>query len=160
MNMIHLYILECSYSIEANNFFAKVFGSLLENNEAVCASIMVGICQMAKSGCLSSLDHLKIFPMHAKDDRYAKFFLFTEKELEILCDSQNQLSFGLIQSHYNGYAATSKSGLVKLYNPLSVISALQMGRISDFWVETGQHSPLSQCFGMLIQGFVTTLIFF
>lgn len=29
--------------------------------------------------------------MHAKDDRYAKFFLFTEKELEIFCDSQNQV---------------------------------------------------------------------
>ena len=23
--------------------------------------------------------------MHAEDDRYAKFFLFTEKEVEILC---------------------------------------------------------------------------
>jgi hypothetical protein len=25
--------------------------------------------------------------MHAKDDRYAKLFLFTEKEVEILCDN-------------------------------------------------------------------------
>lgn len=28
--------------------------------------------------------------MHAKDDRYAKFFLFTETEVEILCESDNQ----------------------------------------------------------------------
>jgi hypothetical protein len=26
----------------------------------------------------------QIFPMHAEDDHYAKFFLFTEKEVEIL----------------------------------------------------------------------------
>jgi hypothetical protein len=29
--------------------------------------------------------------MHAKDGRYAKFFLFTEKEVEILCESNNHV---------------------------------------------------------------------
>ena len=29
--------------------------------------------------------------MHAEDDRYAKFFLFTEKEVEILCESHGRV---------------------------------------------------------------------
>ena len=33
----------------------------------------------------------QIFPMHAEDDRYAKLFLFTEKEVEILCDNHSQV---------------------------------------------------------------------
>ena len=33
----------------------------------------------------------QIFPMHAKDDRHAKLFLFTEKEVEILCDNHGQV---------------------------------------------------------------------
>jgi hypothetical protein len=33
----------------------------------------------------------QIFPMHAEDDRYAKFFLFTEKEVEILCKSHDRV---------------------------------------------------------------------
>jgi len=29
--------------------------------------------------------------MHAEDDRYAKFFLFTEKEVEILCETHDRV---------------------------------------------------------------------
>jgi len=35
--------------------------------------------------CLISFKPTQVFPMHAEDDRYAKFFLFTEKEVEKLC---------------------------------------------------------------------------
>jgi len=64
--------------------------------------MMVGICRTAKSGWLSGLNHIQVceddslselamnitqvFPMHATDDRYAKFFLFTEEEVQILCN--------------------------------------------------------------------------
>jgi hypothetical protein len=33
--------------------------------------------------------------MHAEDDRYAKLFLFTEKEVEILCNNH-----GEVRSHF------------------------------------------------------------
>jgi len=81
--------------------------------------------------------------MHAEDDRYANFFLFTEKEVQILCKSQ-EISAEMLQLHYNGYAATCNSGLVQLYNPYSVVKALEANRISDYWVETGRYAPLSQ----------------
>ncbi|KAF8736433.1 hypothetical protein AX14_000306 [Amanita brunnescens Koide BX004] len=141
------------YADLANDFFAAVFGSLLKGNDAVFGSMMVGICRIAKFGWLSSLNHVKIFPMHAKDDRYAKLFLFTEKEVEILCDNHGQSSVELLQPRYNGYAATHDSGFVKLYNPFSVIRALDANGVSNFWVETGRYSPLSQNLWRASQGF-------
>ncbi|KAF8809619.1 DUF1703-domain-containing protein [Phlegmacium glaucopus] len=138
--------IEHGYAASASAFFATVFGSLLKNNDAVYASMMVGICRIAKYSWLSQLNHLKIFPMHAEDDRYAKIFLFTEKEVEILCNTyaHGRLKIEALQARYNGYTARCGPGFVNLYNPLSVVRALEAKRISNFWVETGRHSPLSQ----------------
>lgn len=97
--------------------------------------------------------------MHAEDDRYAKLFLFTEKEVTILCETHSevrsllnipypftvllQLSIEMLQLCYDGYAATCGSGLVKLYNPFSVVRALSVQRICNFWVDTGKKMILS-----------------
>jgi hypothetical protein len=73
--------------------------------------MMVGICRTVNSGLdsgwiSSTLNNLKVcenvvnwiiynfcqvFPMHAEDDRYAKFFLFTEAEVEILCETYKRV---------------------------------------------------------------------
>jgi len=49
------------------------------------------------------------------------------------------LSIEALQQRYNGYAARCGSGLVMLYNPFSVVKALEANRISNFWVETGKQ---------------------
>jgi hypothetical protein len=51
----------------------------------------------------------------------------------------------VLQPHYNGYVATCGSGLVKLYNPFSVVRALSAQMISNFWVDTGEiHAAIRQ----------------
>jgi len=80
--------------------------------------------------------------MHAIDDRYAKFFLFTETEVQILCENYNTLTFGELQLNYNGYTATCTSGPVKLYNPLSVIQAFVCNRALYYWAETGKANEM------------------
>jgi len=92
--------------------------------------------------------------MHAQDDRYANFFLFTEQEVEMLCKAQRhvrslseiwliitisflKMNIATLQPHYDGYTARSSNGPIKLYNPLSVIKALAQNCVSNFWVETG-----------------------
>jgi len=82
--------------------------------------------------------------MHAKDDRYANFFLFTEQEVEILCEAKGHIDIATLEPRYNGYTARYSDGPVKLYNPLSVIRALTQNYVSNFWVETGRYAPLSQ----------------
>ncbi|KAF8326436.1 hypothetical protein F5887DRAFT_1084531 [Amanita rubescens] len=146
--------IEHGYATMANHFFVSALGSLLKGNDAVFASMTVGICRVAKSGWPSSLNNVIDFPMHAEDDRYAKFFLFTEKEVEILCaNDRTQLNVELLQPRYDGYIATHDSGPVKLYNPYSVIKALESNKISNFWVETGWYTLLSQSLWRAGQGF-------
>ena len=43
--------------------------------------------------------------MHAEDDRYAKFFLFTEKEVEILCANDRTKVCGTF-THIIHYSST------------------------------------------------------
>jgi len=71
-----------------------------------------------------------------RDDRYAKFFLFTEEEVEMLCSVHGQFDIAMLRAHYNGYVVNGRSGPVKLFNPLSVTMALEKNEISEFWVET------------------------
>ena len=49
-----------------------------------------------------------------------------------------QLNVELLQPRYNGYTAMHDSGPVKLYNPFSVIKALESNKLLNFWVETGK----------------------
>jgi hypothetical protein len=42
----------------------------------------------------------------------------------------------MLREHYSGYSARGSSGLVKLFNPLSVIRALERDKVSDYWIET------------------------
>ena len=168
--------------------------SLLQSNDAVYASMMVGICRIAKSDWLSSLNHLKVckgcelwlcesimvflrfFQCMLRTTVMQNFFYLPKKKLRSSVNFMAEyvthlhipylftvcpkLSVELLQPHYNGYAATCNSGFVKLYNPYSVVSALEVNKISDFWAETGktnktrrrsklmnhvgQYSPLSQ----------------
>ncbi|KAF5383030.1 hypothetical protein D9615_004908 [Tricholomella constricta] len=130
--------IEGGYADLASSFFASAFGSLLKGNTAVYASMLVGICKTAKSGWLSGLNNIKTFPMHAEDDRYAKFFLFTEEEVELLRYTHcKELEMDRLREYYGSYKARAAPENVKLFNPLSVVSALRENKIRDYWVDTG-----------------------
>lgn len=126
--------IEHGYATQASLFFQTVFGRLFKGNDAVCASMMVGICRTAKSGWLSGLNNVQVFPMHAEDDRYAQFFLFVEGEVELLCKAHKESNLGIpaLREHYNGYTARGSSGPIKLFNPLSVVRALERNSICNF----------------------------
>jgi len=53
--------LEHNYCTAASEFFSAVFNSLLKDNHAVYASMMVGVTRVAKSGWLSELNNLWVY---------------------------------------------------------------------------------------------------
>jgi hypothetical protein len=59
------------------------------------------------------------------------------KEILRLFTSDLFSSWILLRAHYNGYIARGRFGPVSLFNPLSVVKALEQSSISDFWVATG-----------------------
>jgi len=47
---------------------------------------------------------------------------------------QSQLDPEVLKAHYNSYVA---AGLINVYNPVSIMTALAQSEIGNFWVQTG-----------------------
>lgn len=97
-------------------------------------ALLVGVSRVAKSGYLSELNNLKVFPMHNK--KFADCFGFTEDEIIILLqhnDKNDQLDD--VRQWYDGYRARNE---IHLYNPWSINSYLDEGTLEAHWVDTGK----------------------
>ena len=105
------------------------------NDENLEKAFLVGVSRVAKSGYLSGLNNLKVFPMH--DKKFADCFGFTEDEVSILLQHNNkedQLD-GVMQ-WYDGYMAGNN---IHLYNPWSINSFIDGGDLKAHWIDTGKH---------------------
>ncbi|PKY57378.1 DUF1703-domain-containing protein [Rhizophagus irregularis] len=122
------------YYEEARGFFASLFGALLKGNDGnLEKALLVGVSRVAKSGYLSGLNNLTVFPMHKKE--FANYFGFTEDEIFILLQhngKEGQLDD--VRQWYNGYRAGN--GL-NLYNPWSINSFINEGTLKAHWIDTG-----------------------
>uniref|UniRef100_U9TZU7 AAA-ATPase-like domain-containing protein n=1 Tax=Rhizophagus irregularis (strain DAOM 181602 / DAOM 197198 / MUCL 43194) TaxID=747089 RepID=U9TZU7_RHIID len=122
------------YYEEARGFFASLFGALLKgNNENLEKALLVGVSRVAKSGYLSELNNLKVFPMH--HEVFANYFGFTENEIFMLLQhngKENQLDD--VRQWYNGYRAGNS---LNLYNLWSINSFINEGNLKAHWIDTG-----------------------
>ena len=70
-----------------------------------------------------------------RDSFFEEYFGFTENEVEMLCKRQSALTIDEISDWYNGYQ--TKNG-ARLYNPRSVICALEDRTCQSYWTRTGR----------------------
>jgi len=70
-----------------------------------------------------------------KDPFFEEYFGFTESEVEMLCKKQTALSMDEIRDWYNGYQTKDGS---RIYNPRSVICALEDAVCQSYWTRTGK----------------------
>jgi len=117
---------------------------LLKNNKHIRGALLVGILLVVKTGWLSGVNDLRVYPLGA--EKYSTACLFTEEETRKLYDREAMLrgvehalpfSFEALQGWYNGYFTFDG---IKLYNPWSVASALSEGKLSPYWVKSGNQS--------------------
>lgn len=69
-----------------------------------------------------------------KDRIYDEYFGFTNEEVLALCEKNDEIKFSDLESWYNGYLTTKGK---KIYNPRSVIKALENGYCESYWTNTG-----------------------
>src|SRR4051794_26494396 len=80
-------------------------------------ALLVGVFCVAKSGYLSGLNDLDVFPMHEQE--YADKFGFTEDEVSIILQHYNKKDqLKEVKEWYDGYMASK--GRIHLYNPWSI----------------------------------------
>ena len=95
---------------------------------------MTGVLPIKKYSSDSALNMFKEYTM-LKDPFFEEYFGFTEAETESLCQRQTALTMNDIREWYNGYQ--TKDG-ARLYNPRSVVCALEDETCQSYWTRTGK----------------------
>ncbi|CAG8854239.1 31138_t:CDS:2, partial [Gigaspora margarita] len=106
--------------------------------------MLVGVLRIAKSGFLSGLNNLIVYPLHQESrfHLYADKFGFTSDEVELLFSLHEDLQINDIPEWYDGYIS---GGGVHLYNPWSIICLLSRGILGAYWTDTGSTRALEKC---------------
>ncbi|RHZ86569.1 hypothetical protein Glove_49g29 [Diversispora epigaea] len=129
----------------ANGFFKGMFSSLLKSNsENVTKAMLVGVLRIAKSGFLSGLKNIKVYPLYKESlfPLYLDKFGFTSDEVELLLPLCKDLKIDDVREWYDGYIA---GGTIHLYNPWSIANLLSDGILDTYWTDTGSTQTLEKC---------------
>lgn len=114
--------------------FLEFLRDLLKDRTYVALAYMTGVLPIKKYSTGSALNMFKEYTM-LNDIYFEKYFGFTEEETAMLCGRQSKLTLTEISEWYNGY--TTMDG-VKLYNPRSVVCAMEDGYCRSYWTRTGK----------------------
>ncbi|RUS31197.1 hypothetical protein BC938DRAFT_478277 [Jimgerdemannia flammicorona] len=136
-----------SYYETALKFFQTLFSSLLKDNTYLHKAFLVGVLRIVKSGFLSSLNNICVYPMGSS--KYANKFGFTEGEVALLCKLHKvDTPMDDVRSWYSGYRSGEHSSLCSLYNPWSVIRLCETKKLDMYWKDTGGRSWYSVFFSL------------
>jgi hypothetical protein len=120
------------YENQAFPFFGTFFTSALKSNPYILRACMFGITRVSKDCILSGLNNLGVSTI--MDDNFADKFGFSEDEVrEIINVSGTSMTLTELRGSYNGYCFGKKT---RVYNPLSVMSAISNEMIRNYWINT------------------------
>ncbi len=125
---------------EYQDDFLEFLRNILKDQPYVALAYMTGVMPIKKHSSTSALNMFDEYTI-LKDFVYGKYFGFTENEVKGLCVKQTKISFEEISDWYNGYINENGN---KIYNPRSVIKALQNGVCISYWTNTGAMDEVKE----------------
>ncbi|MDE7477888.1 MAG: AAA family ATPase, partial [Lachnospiraceae bacterium] len=128
------YIFSHELFCDHHSEFLEFLRNLLKDRPYVAFVYMTGVLPIKKYSTGSALNMFREYTM-LKDPFFEEYFGFTESEVEFLCEKQSALTMDEIRDWYNGYQ--TKSG-ARLYNPRSVVCALEDATCQSYWTRTGK----------------------
>ncbi len=105
--------------------------------KAVAAAYMTGILPIKKNGSQSAISDFREYSM-IKPRKYGEFVGFTEAEVRGLCEEKG-IDFGAMERWYDGYAFKDVGSI---YNPNSVMQAIDNHDFDSYWTETSAAEGL------------------
>lgn len=126
--------------------FISFLASLTKGTGYVSLSYMTGVLPVAKYSSGSTINHFTEYTM-ATDDKFSEYFGFTESETDELYRRYESrvgvrnVSRNDLKSWYDGYHTPSAG---RMYNPRSVVLALDRNRVRSYWTTTGSYSEISE----------------
>lgn len=114
---------------------------------------MTGILPIKKYGTQSALNNFSEYTM-LMPGTLASFFGFTENEVRNLCEKHG-VSFTEMKRWYDGYRLPA---LGSLYNPNSVMKAIEFGCFGNFWAQTSTYESIREYISMDFDGLKEAVI--
>jgi hypothetical protein len=131
---------EAKYDTELQKEYIQLLRSLFKStltDKMIQGAYMTGILPIKKYGTQSAMTNFKEYTM-LTPKKLAKYVGFTEPEVKILCKKYN-MDFDKIKYWYDGYSFIQ---LKSVYNPNSVMEAIDNGEISNYWTQTETYESL------------------
>ena len=140
-------LLEAIGNPELQNDYRKilksVYGVAKTMDSYIRLAFFTGVTKFSKVSVFSDLNNLKDISL---DDRFAEICGITEKEIRDNLDAQvgemaeyNEMSkdecYEKLKKQYDGYHFSKRS--VGIYNPFSLLNALDSRDFGDFWFASG-----------------------
>ncbi len=118
-------------------FLRAMFKNSGMTDKIFAAVYMTGILPVKKDGSQSAISDFQEFTM-VYPGKYAEYVGFTENEVSALCEKYCR-DFPMMKKWYDGYTL---KGVGSIYNPNSVMKALQNNRFRSYWTETSAAASL------------------
>lgn len=125
--------------VNANNIFAGVY--------------MTGILPVKKYKTESALNNFQEYSM-VEPRRMSQFFGFTKDEVRSLAQ-KHQMDFDELVKWYDGYQIGDEPSI---FNPNSVMQAIDIGRCRSFWASTGAYDAVANYIQMDFEGLKDDII--
>ena len=122
---------------------------MFKNNNlasAIALAYITGILPVVRDKVQSKLNVFDEYTM-VGSGRLSEFVGFTAEEVQGLC-KENGLDFEECKRWYDGYNING----IETYNPKSIVSAIDSGKIKSFWTQTGSYDALQNYVMMNFDG--------
>ena len=120
--------------------------------KAVAAAYMTGILPIKKDGSQSAISDFREYSI-LSPGQYAKTTGFLENEVKRIC-KKNKMSFEEVKCWYDGYELM---GQTSIYNPYSVMHAMENKVCESFWGKTSATEGLTDYIKMNFEGLQETV---
>ncbi|MBO6207698.1 MAG: AAA family ATPase [Lachnospiraceae bacterium] len=126
---------------EAQEIYLNLLRGWFKNNnftpEVVAAAYMTGILPIKKDGSQSAISDFQEYSV-LEPLQFAKYVGFTEEEVRNQCEKMHK-SFESMKKWYDGYTV---GDCHSIYNPYSVMQALESGKYKSYWKKTSAAETL------------------
>jgi len=133
------------------HFLRTLFKGSGTTDRIFAAAYMTGILPIRKDGSQSAISDFKEFTM-VNPWRFSEYVGFTEQEVKELCLEQHG-DFQAMKQWYDGYTL---EGTTSVYNPNSVMEALQYHDYRSYWTETSASKSLMEYISLDFDGMSRT----
>lgn len=134
------YIFSNNLFEENQNDYLEFLRNLLKDQPYVALCYMTGVLPIKKYSSGSALNMFDEYTF-LKDRIFGEYFGFTEEEVIEICNKNGKMNFKELESWYNGYFTATE---IKIYNPRSVVKALQNNYCDSYWTNTGEMNEVAE----------------